>query len=357
MIVAGWSFTNICNLKCKHCYNASGKLRENELNFEEAIGVADKLKNAGVVAVNFGGGECALHPDFIPLCKYLNDIGIKISYTTNGTTYEKIKDNLSLFHDIGVSLDFPDKERHDAQRGVHGTFDKAISTIENLVKNNIDTEIVTCLTSLNCSERDLQDFYDLSKRLDVNYWRLNRFRANGRGGDNKKDFALSHEQLKNAYTFLKRYIPEELSVPEPIFRAAFGGSYYVSGDPSGFTSFRIQANGEVSPSVFLSSSGGNIKTKTVEEIMNSEIFQLIRNRVPNGKCINCPAYEHCKGGDTAASFLENGHFNGPDPMCWINPQSKREVSTNVTKVSGDNWNVHELYLCTLYIPISDRGRR
>jgi len=348
MLIAGWSFTNLCNLRCKHCYNASGKQKADELTLEESIKVADKLKEAWVTAVNFGGGECALRPDFIELCKYLKKIGIGISYTTNGTTYNVIEKHLNLFHDIGVSIDFADKEKHDAFRGRAGTFDKAILTLKKLVANNVDTEIVTCLTKLNCSEGELLKIYNLAKKLGVNYWRINRFRPNGRGICNEDILALSQEDLKKAYEFLSRYIPKDSSVPEPIFRAAFGGDYCLVGDPSGQTSFRIQANGEVSPSVFLKESGGNIKEKSIGEIMNSKIFQEIRTRSQNGKCKNCPAYFNCQGGDAGASYLQYKHFNGPDPMCWLKPE---EINIKSKRIIGKSWNVHELYLCTLYIPI------
>ena len=352
MLVAGWSFTNTCNLRCKHCYNASGKRKNNELTLEESTRIADKLKEAGVVAVNFGGGECALRTDFIELCKYLNKLEIKISYTTNGTTYNLIKNYLHLFHDIGVSIDFADKKRHDEFRGIKGTFGKAVLTIRDLVRNGVNTEIVTCITKMNCSEEELRKIYDLAKSLNVNYWRLNRFRSNGRGIANKEDLALSQEELRNAYKFLSKYVSDGVSVPEPIFRAAFGGAYSIEGDPSGFTAFRIQPNGEVSPSVFLSESGGNIKEKSVEEILNSEIFKRIRNRKPQGKCKNCEAYYHCKGGDAGASYLEYGHFNGPDPLCWLSPKEKK---AGIAKSESKEWNIHERYLCTVYVPVKQKG--
>ncbi|MDD5191883.1 MAG: radical SAM protein [Candidatus Nanoarchaeia archaeon] len=349
MLVAGWSLTNACNLNCAHCYNASGKRSPDELNLKECFKVVDKLKKSGVIAINFGGGECALRPDFIDLCRYIKNKGIAISYTTNGTTFDRIKDHLNLFHDIGVSIDFADAEKHDQFRGRNGTFNKAIHALEVLVKKGIDNEMVTCLTKLNCSEQELQKLYNLADKLNVDSWRLNRFRANGRGIENEKILALSKKDLKKSYTYLNQFKRKGILTPEPVFRAAFGGTYYSPGDPSGFTAFRIQPNGEVSPSVFLSESGGNIKYQSVEKIMNSDIFKRIRDRHPNEKCKSCNAYYHCKGGDAGASYLAYGHFNGPDPLCWLNPKTKKpEVKKDLEK----NWNVHELYLCTLYIPVN-----
>jgi len=352
IFVAGWSLTKRCNLKCIHCYSASGKSLNDELTLKEALIVADKLKKAGVAAVNFGGGECCLRKDFIKICKYLKKLGIKISYTTNGTTIKIIEPYFDLFNDVGVSIDFGDANKHDSFRGVPGTFEKAVSAIKNLVEKGVNTEIVTCLTKLNCSDKELKKIYDLAKSLNVNYWRLNRFRANGRGRNSKDYLALNKGDLKKAYSFLAKHMNEGVSVPEPIFRSAFGGKYSIEGDPSGFSAFRIQPNGEVTPSVFLTISGGNIKEKSLNKILNSAIFEKIRNRKPQGKCKRCPSYFHCRGGDAGASFLEYGHFNGPDPLCWLNPKEKRKLPT---KSIPKKWNIHERYLCTVYIPIKNEN--
>ncbi len=99
-LIAGWSLTKRCNLKCEHCYSSAGQPSIDELTHGEAISVVDKLYKYGTSAINFGGGECAIRPDFIHLIKYIKSKGIKVSYTTNGTTLKKIKDHLNQFEDI-----------------------------------------------------------------------------------------------------------------------------------------------------------------------------------------------------------------------------------------------------------------
>ncbi len=353
-LIAGWSLTRMCNLNCEHCYSSAGQPSPDEITTQEAKAVVDKLDKYGTSAINFGGGECAIRPDFIPIVEYIKSKGIKVSYTTNGTTIKKIKNHLDLFDDIGVSLDFPDAKRHNIfrhSRAKINVFDRAINCIEYLVSNGMDTEIVTCLTKKNMDEKTLEGLYNLARNLNVDYWRLNRFRSNGRGKINENDLKLSPGKLKAAYTFLnsKRKDLYGVSTPEPLFLSAFGGRCHSAGDPSGKTSIRIQPNGEVSPSVFLTESGGNIKTDSLEKIMSSPIFQKIQaDRIPQGKCIECNVYDTCQGGDIGASYLSYGHFDGPDPLCWLDPKSKK---TNIMVKPSEEWNVHELYLCTLYISI------
>ncbi|MDP2750026.1 MAG: radical SAM protein [Nanoarchaeota archaeon] len=349
-LIAGWSLTSLCNLSCMHCYNDSGKKKGYELSTDEALQIVKKLSDSNVQAVNFGGGECAIRPDFLTICEALAENKIEVSYTTNGTTFDRIKNHLNLFHDIGVSIDFSDAKIHDFFRGNEGTFEKAIKTIDHLVEYGMDTEIVTCLNRQNASEKELSGLFELAKNHNVDFWRLNKYRANGRAVKNTDFLALTQKTNKVAYDFFDKARGDKLSrIADPVFRSIYGGSYQLPGDPSGKYSFRIQANGEVTPSVFLHESGGNILEKPLELILDSELFKKARNRTAQGKCIPCKEYYHCQGGDAGASYLAYGHFNGPDPLCYKNTSLPKNDS--VKQVVVKDPNVHELYLCTMYIPI------
>lgn len=347
MLVVGWSFTNACNLRCKHCYNNSGSKRSSELSLKDSERIADKLNEYGVSAINFGGGECPLRGDFLNLCKYLKySLGMKLSLTTNGTTFPLIKNDINLFHDVGVSIDFPDRKRHDNFRGVKGTFDKAINTIKNINESGIKTEAVTCLTKLNSDIKTIKDLHTLVIVLDADSWRINRYRPVGRN-EYIPQLTLTKNKLRIAYSFISNLCNSH-PISDPIMRSFSGGDSYLSGCACGSSSFRIQPDGEVTPCIFLKKSGGNIKNKSVEDIFNSPIFRSINKREPAGKCKKCNSYEHCKGGCAGASFLKYGHFNGPDPLCWMNGNSKKPI---VEMKRPKEWNVHELYLCTIYVPI------
>jgi len=336
MLVVGWSFTSQCNLRCIHCYNASGEPHSDELTHEQALAVAKKLIDYEVDAVNFGGGECPLRKDFFEVCKILYDAGIKLSLTTNGLTYKRVAPFIELFHDIGVSIDFADSEKHDAFRGLEGAFVKSLEAINFFVSKGVNTEIVTCITRLNSNRKELKKLHALAKALSVDYWRLNRYNPLGREG-HKDALRLNPDDLRKVHSYLAGLI-SDLTVPDPLF-ALVGKK--VSSCPCGKTSFRIQPNGEVTPCIYLKVSGGNILKNSIREIMSSPVFKAIRNRDLTGtKCESCHLKDSCNGGCAGAAFAEYSSFNHPDPMCWLE----------------EKWNVHEKYLCTVYVPMGGDGK-
>ncbi|MBE0602377.1 MAG: radical SAM protein [Deltaproteobacteria bacterium] len=123
-----------CNLRCAHCFNASGPgNREMEpLSSEEVRALLDEAEAAGVRDVVFTGGEPFLLPD-------MADIGadavlrFPVTILTNGTLLSgRTVDRLakaaggSRFSlEIRISLDAPAEEANDAIRG-KGSFAKTV---------------------------------------------------------------------------------------------------------------------------------------------------------------------------------------------------------------------------------------
>jgi len=167
---AGLSITEKCNLKCGHCYIGQKSVWKKkrylpkEMTLDKILKLIPKLKQANVKRINFGGGESTLHKNFIDIVKKLYEEDMKISLTTNGTTYSIYQNYLHLFNDIGVSIDFPD-ERHSTFRGNSKVFHKGVKTLEELSKKGIKTELVTCLMKNNY--RDLPKIHQLACDIGV----------------------------------------------------------------------------------------------------------------------------------------------------------------------------------------------
>ncbi len=344
MISLGWGFGD-CNMNCKHCYNASCP-RAPEYELEELIKIADKICPE-ITHLNYGTGEFIFNPHVLALAEYIKEKypQIKQALTTNGSSFilmgpERAK---RIFHDIDVSLDFPDEESHKKFRGHPLAWKWVIETLEACRDLKIEASIVTCVTSQTTNE-DIEKFLELCLQYNVS-WRINWFRKTGRG---KAELQLSAKRVWEIMEFLsKRVVFETL---DPLMASILGvAKPDLRGCACGTTSCRIQTDTAVTPCVFLSGkqwSGGSVKKDTLEEIFNSKVFQTFRERKPKF-CLSCPYWENCQGGCSSRAYLHAGGLNKPDDYCpiaaglsldWIKETKIEMIETN---------KVHSGYLCTL----------
>ncbi|MCX4910165.1 radical SAM/SPASM domain-containing protein [Streptomyces sp. NBC_00878] len=76
--------TRKCQLKCVHCYNASGPDgTHGTMSRENWIGVLDQAAEAGVRGVQFTGGEVTMHPDAPELISHALNLGLKVEVFSN----------------------------------------------------------------------------------------------------------------------------------------------------------------------------------------------------------------------------------------------------------------------------------
>jgi organic radical activating enzyme len=90
-IMAHISIINACNLTCSFCCFANRDLTE-RLSKEKVFQALESFRKIGVTGVEFtGGGEPTLHPDFIEIVKYANNLGFKLGLCTNGASIGKTR--------------------------------------------------------------------------------------------------------------------------------------------------------------------------------------------------------------------------------------------------------------------------
>src|SRR5512138_1622859 len=105
-LTINWALNNSCNFSCRHCYSRAD-------NGEELDGATlkqclTKCAKAGVMAVNFGGGEPLLRGDILELARHAADAGFRVSMNSNGYLINEAK-AMALkdagFAKIGISID------------------------------------------------------------------------------------------------------------------------------------------------------------------------------------------------------------------------------------------------------------
>jgi len=130
----------LCNLACRHCFNASGP-RDPWLASLPADVVLRSIAEAealGVRELYFTGGEPFLHPEILPLLEAALAVA-PTTVLTNGTLIDdRLADALAALAarspyslEVRVSLDAATAEANDAVRG-RGTFARAMAAIVRL---------------------------------------------------------------------------------------------------------------------------------------------------------------------------------------------------------------------------------
>ncbi|ADI31272.1 radical SAM/SPASM domain-containing protein [Staphylothermus hellenicus] len=341
-----WNFTNMCNLKCKHCYQRADKPLPNELSLKEKIMVVDQLDRAGVAAIALSGGEPTIHPHFRRILYEIASRGMYAAVATNGWVFadiEKLKEAKKLgLRYVEVSVDSADPKKHDWFRGVQGSWERAVKALENAVKLGINHAMATTITKMNINE--VEDLLDLAESIGVKRVVFFNFVPVGRGKDNiwlDLDPLEREEFLRTIYKEMSKRKMEIVSTAPQYGRVSLqlsGGKevapthFYVGGDPivravaefvggcgAGRIYAGIQPDGTLIPCVFLPIPVGNLRERTFWDLwVNAPLFKLLRDRSKlQGACAVCP-YKNICGGCRARAYAYFNDPMAPDPGCLYN---------------------------------------
>lgn len=250
-----------CNMKCTHCSSSVMDIpHKKTLTVEQYELIAKKLLKAGLLVVNFTGGEAFIRKDFFDIINVFQPHKFLIAVQTNASLITE--DCLQNLRKIGVdsldiSIDSADPEGHDKFRHTPGAFEKCIKAIEMGKKIGFNVGISYCLTHDNLHSEDREKIVELSKKYNtllnyvlavpIGFWR------------GKYDNLLTSEDRKYLLNILEEY---------PQSKTDFETNYFKKGCGAIKEKLYISAYGEVMPCPFIQISFGNILTDEVEEIRN-----------------------------------------------------------------------------------------
>lgn len=146
-----WEITYACNQNCKYCIAKAGKPDPDELSEEEINTVLDELVNLRVGLINITGGEPLLKKDTaLYIARKASERGIELELLTNAMLMTP--DTAQAFADAGVryaqvSLDCARPDIHDDQRGVKGSWEKAVAGIKRLREAGIEVMAAAVMNS------------------------------------------------------------------------------------------------------------------------------------------------------------------------------------------------------------------
>lgn len=324
-LTINWAVTNVCNFKCQHCYSRTDP--SEELDGKTLFACIEKIIAAGVLSINFGGGEPLLRRDLLDIASFASQRGLRVSMNSNGYLIDREKAfelKKAGFSKVGISIDSHRPEVHDGFRGIKGSHEKAVAALSHLREAGIKTSISTVICKIN--HKDVPELIAFAVEQKVAQLNFHNFKCSGLGYSNKDELDLSSEEWKEFYQEAMKAKKEvrdlEISLDDPII-ASLGArtdtDSLVKGSVCGKLSLNIKTNGDITPCGFIPIVIGNIVTDDLKDVwFNSPVLAKMRNKIPTGKCSTCKSYDDCLGGCSARALALTGDFNNPDPHCWIN---------------------------------------
>lgn len=182
-----WEMTQACGLACKHCRaEAMPSAHPFELTTNESKAFLDQLLGFGdpLPHVILTGGDPLRRRDIYDLIDYACGIGLEVSITPSATpeltngAISKLKEH--GIQSLGLSLDGSCAAKHDAIRGIAGTFDRTIQAARHAGKIGLPIQVNT-LASEETAD-DLPAIYELLRTsFPVMRWSLFFLISVGRG--------------------------------------------------------------------------------------------------------------------------------------------------------------------------------
>lgn len=282
----GVDITNMCNMRCLHCYNrsnvGSGVMRS-ELSDGDLVKLAYEIKRIEPPSFCFCGGE--------PLIRYgvlrtmlacMRNNVTKAGLVTNG--YLMTPDIANELADLGlyslqVSVDGADAATHERMRGVIGGYEKAIAAIKMGWGARIPLRAVAFSpTKFNVEQFGL--FVEQMHSLHVNTIRIQPLMKVGSAVNNVDIFPTEGQYDKLISCILEqkgRYSDINFEWGDPLDHL-----YRCRGLVSEFVPFvTIQVDGSIVASPYMPISIGNIKRHTIQEYWDAGLWRIWEN-----KCIN-----------------------------------------------------------------------
>ncbi len=162
-----------CNLRCRHCYVASGNrpgaVRQ-ELTSDEWRSLFDQIADEGCLWLLLTGGEPLTRPDFPDLYIYAKRKGFLLALFTNGTLLTpRVADLLSEWPPFTVEITLYGRTQATYERvtGVPGSYARCMRGIELLMKRGISLRLKTMLLTLN--QHELWDIKAYADSLGVQF--------------------------------------------------------------------------------------------------------------------------------------------------------------------------------------------
>ncbi|HET9469193.1 MAG TPA: TIGR04053 family radical SAM/SPASM domain-containing protein [Vicinamibacterales bacterium] len=337
-----WELTRACDLACRHCRAcALARRDQRELETGEIFRTLEEIAAEAKPHVIFTGGDPLKRSDFFDIVKHAVALGLPCSVSPSVTPLltETVIARLAALRvgAMSLSLDGSTASRHDALRGVVGTFTRTLTLAQTIADTPIALQINTLVTRGTVA--DLPAIHRVVQETGAERWSLFFLIATGRGtalepisparAETTLNWALDRAGSKKPVvttTEAPHYRRIALTRRKAGRTHAPGGPIRGAGIRDGNGVMFISHIGEVQPSGFLPLAAGNARAEHVLRVYReSPLFQELRQ--PDrfrGRCGRCE-FRHVCGGSRARAYAASGDPLESDPLCAHVPAASSQT--------------------------------
>jgi MoaA/NifB/PqqE/SkfB family radical SAM enzyme len=202
-----WQLTNRCSARCLACCEESGPDRawRDELNRSEALELAQRVVDAGIPYVAFGGGEPLGAPHFWELLERLAAGGVALKIETDGSRIDDAAaDRLARLgvQCVQISVDGANAATHERVRP-GSSFEAATAAIRRLAARGLAPQLVFVPTRWNLHE--LVATYDLAVALGCETFVTGPLMRIGRAAADWDRIAATEDEWQRAVGTLREH--------------------------------------------------------------------------------------------------------------------------------------------------------
>lgn len=284
-----------CGFKCRICdFWKTDHDSDVELTLDQIRVIGRKLNRLGTLIVSLAGGEPLERKDILDIIRILGECNHFPILITNGwhIDREMASDLLKAgLQEISVSVDYISPERHDAQRGMPGSWDRAVRALEMLNRARPDKRNRVHMISVLMDDNleDIEELIKLSREIGVTYM-VNLYSSN-RGS---KEPRLPGREVTAHLLGLKRKYPEFVTLTsylEQMDRAISEGG--IGGCQTGRLLLNIDNRGQVARCTeTLDEPVGNILSDGIG-LINRRLRKVQSSRECSRCWTSCRGFAEC----------------------------------------------------------------
>jgi MoaA/NifB/PqqE/SkfB family radical SAM enzyme len=196
------ALTKKCPLNCEHCYEGHELNKKDTLTLNDHKRIVEKLQNAEISVIQYGGGEPMTHvDDLVEILNSATDQSDFYVYTSGFNCTERNLQKLKTAGLTGISIgiDHYIEDKHNAFRRNKKAFHWATEAAKNASAQKLVVTFTICATKEFCTGENLWKYLEFAKENKADFVQILEPRA--AGNYEFQDVYLSQDQLKTLEDF------------------------------------------------------------------------------------------------------------------------------------------------------------